>query len=302
MKELCYNKIMLRRILRECFTLVELSFSLAFIGILSIVIVLIINNTVVAYRRGMLLGHLNNTGSELVDDMRAALQRSSAKSLVDSCISIYGKGAGCNDDNGYKLALVTRNAEVSLEEGEARSMPIFGAFCTGYYSYIWNSGYFQYEGATFDGKDDGWAKLKYSLGEDGNEIVVGENGSPFRLLKVKDTMRTVCVEAIGRDSYDITGGINNVIDVGVLDDEPEELLSGDSGNTLAIYEMTLAQPAEDTNKKNMFYYVSFILGTVNGGVDVLAKGGTCTTPDDYSGSLSYCAINKFNFAAQVNGG
>lgn len=294
---------MLRKALREGFTLVELSFSLAFIGILSIVIVLIINNTVVAYRRGMLLGQVNSNGMELVDDMRAALQGASARSLVDSCIQFYGNGSGCNDDNGYKMALVTRYAEVALEKSEARSMPIFGAFCTGSYSYIWNSGYFKYDGAVFDGKDGEWVRLKYLPGENESDIVIGED-EPFRLLKVKDTMRTVCVAAMGED-YDTTGGINNVIDItnfGALDDEPEELLSGDSGNTLAIYEMSLAEPVEDSNKKNMFYYASFVLGTVTGGVDILAKGGTCTTPDDYSGSLSYCAINKFNFAAQVNGG
>lgn len=305
---------MLGKTLREGFSLVELSFSLAFIGILSIVIVLIINNTVVAYRRGLVLSQLNSNGIELVDDMRAAVQGSSARSLRNSCATYESATdrLACESDGGRKLASVTKSEGVALDGPAMDLMPIYGAFCTGSYSYIWNSGYFEYEGANFTSKtEEKWAKLKYLDGASNEEKEIANSSSasdkPFRLLKVEDPMRAVCIAAMGDHYGEPIGGINNVIDIrgsgGI--NEPEEILSGSGGNTLAFYDLSISQPAEDANGRNAFYYVSFILGTVTGGINVNALGNSCVTPSDYestASNLSYCAINKFNFAAQVNGG
>ena len=79
---------MRKRFFRSGFTLIELSLSIAFFGILSIAIALIINDTIASYRRGMTLNQINTTGMDLVDDMRAAVQNSSAKSVKSLCASI----------------------------------------------------------------------------------------------------------------------------------------------------------------------------------------------------------------------
>ena len=63
------------------FTMIELSLSLVFVGILSIMMVLIISDTVASYRRGVTLNRINTVGMDLVDDMRSAVQNSSAGSL-----------------------------------------------------------------------------------------------------------------------------------------------------------------------------------------------------------------------------
>ena len=63
------------------FTIIELSLSIAFIAILSITMVLIITNTISTYRRGLMLNQINTTGMDLVDDLRAAVQNSSADLL-----------------------------------------------------------------------------------------------------------------------------------------------------------------------------------------------------------------------------
>ena len=70
---------------KKGFTLVELSLSLAFIGILSITIVLIINNAIATYRRGLTLNQINTVGMDLVDDIRTAVQNSPAKDVEDVC-------------------------------------------------------------------------------------------------------------------------------------------------------------------------------------------------------------------------
>lgn len=51
------------------FTLVELSLSIAFIAVLSITIVLIINDAISTYRRGLTLNQINTTGMDLVDEI-----------------------------------------------------------------------------------------------------------------------------------------------------------------------------------------------------------------------------------------
>ena len=52
---LCYNIYYMKKNARAGFTLIELSLSLVFVGILSIMMVLIISNTVSSYRRGITL-------------------------------------------------------------------------------------------------------------------------------------------------------------------------------------------------------------------------------------------------------
>ena len=62
-------------------------------------------------------------------------------------------------------------------------------------------------------------------------------------------------------------------------------------------------PARDIANSSALYSVSFVLGTVQGGIDITKSGGFCATPDDYEdANFDYCTINKFNFAALATGG
>ena len=127
---------------KKGFTLVELSLSIAFIAILSITIALIINDAISTYRRGLTLNQINTTGMDLVDDIRTAVQNSPATPPIDKCGN-YESGEdnfqkNCEKDSGAKLMNVTKTGEV---EGVGEDAPLYGAFCTGAYSYIWNSGY-----------------------------------------------------------------------------------------------------------------------------------------------------------------
>jgi len=311
--------IMVRKFCREGFTLIELSISLLFIGILSIVIVLIISNTVEAYRRGLTLTQLNSTGMNLVDDMRTAVQNSTAKSLDSSCVVSTDSGTAmsqrerneCLSDSAYNFVTLTKTERVRIEStGETIEVPIYGTFCTGTYSYIWNSGYFEMSEATFDAKTNrNWAKLIYN-DENGHEVrTFWSSEKPFKLLKVEDGSRAVCMAAINANGgqYRVgLSGINNVIDItqfGLTQEEPVDLFADNASGSLALYDLSVARPAESGEMNNMFYSVSFILGTVTGGINIKANGNTCSPPNDYeSENFDYCAINKFNFAVQVNGG
>ena len=304
---------------RDGFTLIELTLAMLFIGLLSISIVLIISNTVTAFQRGMKLSRVNSTGTDLVDDMRASIQSSSARGLLSACYAnIYSSGTSlgpeqrqkCEQDNAKNYVAVSKVAKIRLD-GVEQEVPILGAFCTGSYTYIWNSGYFEAENAVFPEKTNrDWAKIRY-LQNGRTYDYPGPGEKPFRLLRIQDESRIFCLAAVDStgESYDLPeGGISNVFDVsavsyGTLRSDLVDMLPPDSGNDLAVYDLSVARPAVSENGDNAFYSISFILGTVSGGVNIVANGNSCVAPNGLvSGNYSYCAINKFNFAVQVNGG
>ncbi len=297
---------------RNGFTLVELSLSVVFISLLSVAVALILSNAISTYHRGVVMNQVNTTGMDLVDDMRAAVQDSSAGSIISACSNMYDKSEEidkCENDYAQNFVKVVRMAGVTRIDGEnIDNVPVQGAFCTGSYSYLWNSGYLLNSN---DFKVDGdvgeveTLSFKYR-DKDGNE----QEKEDFRLLKVKDKNRNVCrSQFVGE--YDNTSPLNDgVINIAnekydSVMEEPVELLAGGENN-LALYDLTAKASAESDISKNVFYSVSFILATVQGGINITTAGDYCVTPGDISSSevenFNYCAINKFNFAAQANGG
>ena len=301
---------------RAGFTLIELSLSLVFVGILSIMMVLIISNTVSSYRRGITLNKINTVGMDLVDDMRTAVQNSSAGSLLAECVRRFpddatknGPRNDCETDGGANFVKMTKYASVTLADGTNLSnVPAYGVFCTGTYTYIWNSGYFEEKtGAKVNGASA--AKLRYTNGD--GAAVVAEN---FRILKIADDSRAVCrsraVQIVNGSPRYAMNGLAEVNEFDISDtskynpvsEAPVDLILKDSDNDLAIYDLNVASPAESETQENVFYTASFILGTLEGGIDITAKGRSCAVPTDYGNEFfDYCAINNFSFAVQANG-
>lgn len=314
---------MVGRSYREGFTLVEISLSLIFVSILAFAIALIIGNTIGAYRRGLTLNQVNTLGMSLADDFRVALQNSSSKTLASTCAIVYKdvtERAKCEADEAFKFVTATKYTSMSVKRNDNNKnnysqVPIYGVFCTGTYSYIWNTGYFESPDVEFGTKSNGWVRLKYK-DSNGAVLTIGDN-TPFKLLKVKDTTRAVCIAAIN-PNYDSNGtnlvryaepdgGIPNVLDIskigdGQLPEDPEYLIPENTAEKMALYELLVVRPAIAVEDNNLFYSGSFILGTVGGGIDIMATGKTCATPSDYEiENFDYCAINKFNFAVQASG-
>lgn len=303
---------------KKGFTLVELSLSLVFIAILSLTVAFIINDTVASYRRGVTLKQINTVGMDLVDDMRAAIQNSSTKSVVDDCKIIYNGGVmnkeleECEKNRGKSFVSIHKTGNVDLKNGnKLENIQLGGAFCTGTYSYIWNSGYFDSESVKTE-----WVtstekikfKFKFSGTDVNNGVCTSEGKSvtcqDFRLLKVRDESRAVCMAAAGKEYNETING--NEIDItgsNEKDVAPIDLLASDERNGgLAIYDFNVSGPAESMSHNASFYAVTFVLGTVQGGANITKAGNFCATPDDYSiENFDYCAINKFNFAAQAAG-
>lgn len=296
-RRLCYNISMSRKKPAKGFTLIELSLSMVFISMLSLAIVLIIMNTISSYRRGLTMNQVNSVGEELIDDIRVAIQNSPSGSVSSKCGARYGDDVSsrtyCEDDRGKYLVSVSSVQSVKIDkESTATEVPVYGAICTGRYSYIWNSGYAFSENATLNG---GGAITRASLTVDKTEY------SNFRLIKVSDDNRTICTQNIG--SYPSPSRSFTVNPKFVISgsqsgsSEPVELI--DKDGELAVYDLNMMPPAESNDGTNLFYSGSLVLGTIRGGPSI--SNSSCKAPDSEFSDLDYCAINKFNFAVQANG-
>lgn len=302
--------------MKEGFTMVELSLSLVFISILSLMVVVVIMNSVSAYHKSLTLNQLNTVGTSIIDDMRASVQASSGVGLRSICDRVDGgKRSTCDNDHGLGFVSVTRKEKVSggKLKNDAPPRPVFGAFCTGSYSYIWNSGYFFSSDYKVGSGGVGSAKLTYKKAGGSEQTIEG-----FRLLKVRDVSRAVCTSVtqlknnvIDRNTYNLSS-ISNDFNIAravvgdnpiELSEDPEDLLENEGG--LALYNLTTDFALQQGVGKNVYYYSTFVLSTITGGADIKASGDYCVSPEGGSSGLEnfdYCAINKFNFAAMANGG
>lgn len=294
------------------FTLIELSFSLVFISILSLAVVFVIINTIQTYNRGLLLNRVNTVGMDLVDDMRAVIQNSPADALKDRCDLAYVEGnsslEACRVDGGKRLLAVVKNANVTIGSSNViTDVPVFGAFCAGGYSFIWNSGYLMSDnGYTVEGVSPASIKYKVRIGDNVVAKTYPENNSDpmLRLLKVKDSDGSVCASAIA-NNYNKTE-IESIFDLtsdkfSVVDEEPVDLLAVDDNNNLVIYDLMSAVSTVEGTRDVSLYTVSFVLGSVQGGINIKAPSNFCATNGEEGENLDFCTVNKFNFAAMAFG-
>ncbi|MBQ8985424.1 type II secretion system protein [Candidatus Saccharibacteria bacterium] len=323
---------------RQGFTLIELALSLIFIAILSVTVVLLIQNTAASYRRGVILGQVNTVGMDLIDDFRVSVQNATSDPVTRMCEAYYEYGGSvnetneknCKDDNADSFISVTKTAEVKVEGKSIGTLPVYGAFCTGTYTYIWNSGYFESaENIDFLGTNVNQREVvgasRAVLGiKDENKTTASfeQEYDSIRLLKIYDTERSVCINKMreqngfSNNNYVKLGDYSNdkvsnefIISSRMLaqaqsfDDGAVELMYGDSNspNDLVLYELYVAKPALSSTRVNQFYAASFVLGTRRGGINIKEAGNSCKPPTDEFTELEYCAINKFNFAVQAGG-
>ena len=292
------------------FTLIELSLSIAFISVLSIIIVVLINGTISSYNRGLTLNKINTGGMDLVDELRTAMQSSKDGSVLDECRK-YEENTeafdNCEKDGAKLFVSVVRRDKVTRGGDTMENIPVYGALCTGNYSYIWNSGYFSNRNDYQIGKGTEIMPVTLKYGD--NKTFVpqtggdDEEGGYVRLLKVEDDRRAVCASKLKDNAYELNweGNEFNVVGSLAMGSDPEEILASDGHNELAVYYLDTTIPAESKGSKDIFYSVNMILGTTSGGINLSTTGDFCATPGDALENMDFCAVNKFNFAVQVNG-
>lgn len=306
---------------KKGFTLVELSIAVGFISVLLLTIALFLNTIPNIYQKGVTANAINYSGQELIDEFTSAITASSNNNLDILCED----NAHCKngDDGGMKYLAQTfyspkpiriKRPDNPVGYVDAK-VPIGGVMCTGYYSFIWNSGYvLDEEGKSYVKQDDkpigesdfDTYRVRY---KDTNGVV----HSDFRLVRVLDTQRYICSQRIEGDGKNYNSAedfsLNHEpISLPVITFDTDrnlflELLQQGDAN-LALYDLQMFRPTRSSTNNHAFYSGSFIIATIEGSVDITSTGNFCTPPEGagINSDFIYCAINKFNFAVRATGG
>ncbi len=288
---------------KKGFTIVELSIACAFLGVLLITIAMLVTHIISIYQKGMSLKAVNTVGEDLINDFTRSISASSSTSLGSLCtkLNTAGNQNSCYNDSiypGYKLMYQQRYTDVRIVNSKenVNNVPTNGVFCTGKYSYVWNSGYILDDSVytKTDGSSLADQRATLTLGSGTNRRVYED----FRLLRVEDTEREACVSGITSGSYAAPGKNYAISNINA---EATEMLKRSEDN-LALYDFTAFPPTYHAATRHAFYSATFILATIRGGVNITATGDFCTEQsNDLSTDFAYCAMNKFNFAVRATG-
>ena len=287
---------------KKGFTLVETALSTALIAVLLIAVAVIIINIVSIYRKGMTLRALNSVGRTLVEDLNTTIEASSPTEILDSS-SASGTTSSARDFYTYYYRNYPAPSDVYTS---------YGAFCTGTYSYIWQ---------TYTDKTNSLTiQYRNAAGQ-----TVGISG--FHLLKIRDVNQMVCSELTSNDvSPLILSNAEDATDENtyIISQTPEELLA-DTDLNLVVYDLTVSPVNSnanlnqdlDTLSTETFFSGTITLGTTtdlenatNNGVSstVRLDSEACAVSRVAGGldggvtDFDYCAVNRFKFAARAGSG
>lgn len=275
---------------KQGFTLIELSLVMIFVAMLVIAIVVVANNMITIYQKGLTINAISETGKEIVNDINSSIAESPKEDYTDLCEK---QGYGdCSTLEKYFPILI-------YHQNTSEGYPTNGTFCTGRYSYIWNTGYALRTNSNLATIEE----IEFADDEDAGSTKTNYYITP-RFAKVYDPLHKICAAADkGATNYETEGEIVELIS----DVEPR----------LALYNFTVFKTASDfdiTNPDYRPYYTgSFLLSSelknddttqvtlnknaVDGSINCRWNDGETGQKDN-----AYCAINKFNFASWAMGG
>ena len=262
---------------RSGFTLVELSLGMGFISVLLITIAILIVHITGTFQKGLAIKSVDTTGQSLSDNFSRTIASSTGSTFASPEVDTYYHQWTLEEP--IKITNTPGRNYVTSEEVE---VPTHGEFYTGEYTYIWNTGYVLEENKDIYKKDNDTNLLNYRA-----KVKVGDKTyENFRLLRVKGEFHSD-----NNGVYDLESNSN-----------PAELLAA-SESALAIYDLKVFSAAYDVNTQHAYVSGSFILGTVNGGIDITSNTNFCTDiPDGITTDFNYCAINKFSFGSRTGVG
>ena len=242
---------------------------------------------------------INSTSRLLVDDFQRGIATAPARSLSDICRVEYASNTNemnkCLQDQARLYVYQQNYGTIKAKQtGKLlESVPLSGVFCSGRYTYLWNTGYVL---NPTDYEIMSGSRATFSNGD--TEI------DDYRLIKIEDSDRAIC-----RSHMEAATNNNRVYQV--ADIAPTYRLTGaeykevmkKNNEDIALYDFTIFVPTEHALTMQNFYSGTFILATLRGNVDITGTGEFCKTPPEMglSSSFNYCAINKFNFSARTSG-
>lgn len=313
---------------RKGFTLTELAVAIAFISILLLTIATVTLNMVRTYHKGNTMKEINTVGLELISEFTDAISASSNFDYKSYCSFFTDEEAkqSCEEDKGQKFIFQEKTTKIGIKNTstEISDAQTYGIFCTGKYTYIWNTGYSM-------NSDDGEHTKSSDLYEDitdSDKPVAVQNFTDltlnkdtagrkefgnFRLRKYQDQTRSICADAFYtkdenhertlQDDYE-EGSIDNVdLSSQSKSNFENHLISDELIKTqdLAIFSLKVDKPVVEEVSSNALYTIHLTLGSISGGIDTSNKDPSCNMSTNSSYDIEYCATNKFNFTAQTKG-
>lgn len=296
------------------FTILEVTLVSAAIALLLIAIAIILVNISALYQKGLTLKSINEVGRNLVTEFTTTLN--SAPSI--DTVSLCNGNETCRRNGAFNYIFqdVEGNYRDSVENS-VKQVQYGGVFCTGEYSYVWNTHYGRYSDSASENKT-----LSIKYGE--NSILSHRNDpeeNPFKIVRFKDPIYLACRKELNAD--------NTTVDISHLPNgQPNTITESDfefgfidttEVNNLDIYEFVIFPPAQDSITLRSLFAGTFILGTERGNANITRSGDYCDITNTKEGSESgekddgssnlqdlgsnfnYCGINKFNFAARTAG-
>lgn len=296
------------------FTIVELTLTMAFIGMLLIAIAVITTNILAIYQKGTTLKAVNNTGRDLIDSFSNAVTNAPSLNVKSSCAK-FANSQDCENNDGFM--------GFTFNEGrDTDGNQLYGVFCTGSYSYAWNTEYTLRN----DNPGQKWLSLRYNDASGHEQTKGASRNEMFRLIRIEDSTRRICSATVNTD-YESNFPTSTIIDARkYLDSDDSPLLLDDSeiksdllvssDIDLVLYELTVFPYSHDDITGHNLYAGTFTLGTRRGDIDIQSSSDFCKNSSktlygdesETAGStgnlgaeFNYCAINKFNFAARSAG-
>ena len=308
---------------KKAFTIIELMLAMAFLGTMLLGIASLILQITNIYQKGLAIRGINTTGREIISD----LSRTVGSSRVNVDIN-----PSSNASNEIRLqnVLDARSqyfVEIKRERTvDNKTVQAGGVFCTGTYSYVWNTAEnlraARNTGLVTEGKVENETVAQSSIASN-NVLVIKTADSPAqfiipKLVRFVDRDRNACLsnssnEMIGDSSNPIKKGATyfDLTEYGVGVKDINELIAENEAD-LALYDFTVLPATQNYTTKQIFYPGTFILATYRGGVNITSNGDFCQGSDNNDGSMDdaeeftsndfdYCAVNKFNFAVRASG-
>lgn len=310
------------------FTVVELTLTMSFVAVLLITIAIVTSNIVTIYQKGLTLKAVNSVGRSLIDEFTSAVNSAPTLDVTSLCDNLARDNAAkCKDEHAGLYVFQSKSGEARDSQGrELAAQPVqyYGVFCTGRYSYIWNTYYGIASGHTL--------KVTYLDKENNQHTIPASDQDPApRLLRFEDSTRRVCSAVTSRTyestldptrsqtEINITELANSTAELKLPNPvpHPETNLLNEFDLDLMLYELTMFPPSQDAVTNRTFLSGTFVLATERGNVDITRTGDYCNINDatllengenegsgsvlDIGSEFNYCAINKFNFAARTAG-
>ena len=273
---------------KKAFTIIEFLLAMTVLSVMLMGIVTLTMRILEIYRKGLALRAINATGRDILNDLSRSIGGSPIVENVNPTPASGSTDIRWNDiKKVYRNYYNEKTSSSSITNN--KHVQIGGVFCTGAYSYVWNTA------PTIEA---------YRKNPDSKNNAFTIEGKVYKLARFPDTDRVAC-ERVNENSDDLkTIHISNGIDSRDI----VSLISDDDSD-LAIYDFVVLPATQNAKTGQIFYSGSFILATMRGGVNVLTNGNFCTGTEQMYNSqveavdqdFNYCAVNKFNFAIRATG-